>query len=152
MLAEGASAWYAFRWTLDTVARVGGFPQPHTGAGQIIHVLLIVLGVGTLFCALATLTERFVGGQLADALARRREKLFMRRAPRFSLSAPTVLEHRAAAQVRSSRRWAPRPRSSVWSISSRSPARSPRAIAPTAADERMARATTRLSRRPAPRP
>jgi voltage-gated potassium channel len=72
VLAEGVGAWYAFRWALDTAATVGGFPQPHTLAGQIIHVLLIVLGVGTLFYALATLTELFVGGQLAEALADRR--------------------------------------------------------------------------------
>jgi hypothetical protein len=49
VLAEGVGGWYAFRWALDTTATVGGFPQPHTLAGQIIHVLLIVLGVGTLF-------------------------------------------------------------------------------------------------------
>lgn len=72
VLAEGVGAWYAFRWALDTVATVGGFPQPHTLAGQVIHVLLIVVGVGTLFYALATLTEFFVGGQLADVLAARR--------------------------------------------------------------------------------
>jgi voltage-gated potassium channel len=72
VLAEGVGGWYAFRWALDTAATVGGFPHPHTLAGQIIHVLLIVLGVGTLFYALATLTELFVGGQLAEALAARR--------------------------------------------------------------------------------
>jgi voltage-gated potassium channel len=72
VLAEGVGAWYAFRWALDTVATVGGFPQPHTLAGQIIHVLLIVFGVGTLFYALATLTEFFVGGQIADVLLARR--------------------------------------------------------------------------------
>jgi voltage-gated potassium channel len=72
VLSEGVGPWYAFRWSLDTVATVGGFPQPHTVAGQVIHVLLIVLGVGTLFYALATLTEFFVGGQLANVLAGRR--------------------------------------------------------------------------------
>jgi voltage-gated potassium channel len=72
VLAEGVGAWYAFRWALDTVATVGGFPQPHTLTGQMIHVLLIVFGVGTLFYALATLTEFFVGGQIADVLVARR--------------------------------------------------------------------------------
>jgi voltage-gated potassium channel len=71
-LAEGVSAWYAFRWALDTVATVGGFPQPRTTAGQIIHVGLIVLGVGTLFYALATVTEFFVAGHIGDLLAARR--------------------------------------------------------------------------------
>ena len=74
VLAEGVGAWYAFRWALDTAATVGGFRQPHTLAGQIIHVLLIVLGVGTLFYGLATLTELIVGGQLADVLAARRTR------------------------------------------------------------------------------
>jgi voltage-gated potassium channel len=74
VLAEGVGAWYAFRWALDTAATVGGFPQPHTLVGQIIHVLLIVLGVGTLFYGLATLTELIVGGQLADVLAARRTR------------------------------------------------------------------------------
>ena len=43
-------------------------------AGQVIHILLIVLGVGTLFYALATLTEFFVGGELGEVLAGRRAK------------------------------------------------------------------------------
>jgi voltage-gated potassium channel len=71
-LAEHVGAWYAFRWALDTVATVGGFPQPRTVTGQIIHVALIVLGVGTLFYALATMTEFFVAGHLGDLLAARR--------------------------------------------------------------------------------
>ncbi len=71
-LSEHVGAWYAFRWALDTVATVGGFDQPHSLAGQIIHVVLIVLGVGTLFYALATVTEFFVAGHLGDLLAARR--------------------------------------------------------------------------------
>src|SRR6266446_1574326 len=59
-VAESVGPWYSFRWTLDTVATIGGFPQPHTTAGQIVHVGLIVLGVGTLFYALATVVEFFV--------------------------------------------------------------------------------------------
>lgn len=71
-LTEHVDLWYGFRWALDTAATVGGFPQPHTTAGQIIQVLLIVLGVGTLFYALATVTEFFVAGHLGDLLAARR--------------------------------------------------------------------------------
>ncbi len=71
-LTENVGPWYAFRWALDTVATVGGFPQPRTTAGQIIQVALIVLGVGTLFYALATMTEFFVAGHLGDLLAARR--------------------------------------------------------------------------------
>jgi voltage-gated potassium channel len=71
-LTENVSLWYGFRWALDTVATVGGFPQPHTTAGQIIHIALIVVGVGTLFYALATVTEFFVAGHVGDLLAARR--------------------------------------------------------------------------------
>lgn len=71
-LSEHVGFWYAFRWALDTAATVGVFPQPHTLVGQITHVALIVLGVGTLFYALATVTEFFVAGHIGDLLAARR--------------------------------------------------------------------------------
>src|SRR5438132_12418800 len=71
-VAEGVGPWYAFRWTLDTTATVGGFPQPRTTTGQIIHVGLIVVGVGTLFYALAILAEFFATGHLGELLAARR--------------------------------------------------------------------------------
>jgi voltage-gated potassium channel len=75
-LSEDVGLWYAFRWALDTAATVGGFPQPRTTAGQIIHVGLIVVGVGTLFYALATVAEFFVAGHLGDLLgARRTQKM-----------------------------------------------------------------------------
>lgn len=75
-LSEGVGLWYAFRWALDTAATVGGFRQPHTTAGQIVQSALIVVGVGTLFYALATVTEFFVAGHVGDLLdARRRQKL-----------------------------------------------------------------------------
>lgn len=72
VLSEGVGVWYAFRWALDTAATVGGLSEPKTAAGQVIHILLIVLGVGTLFYALATLAEFFVGGELGEVLAVRR--------------------------------------------------------------------------------
>jgi voltage-gated potassium channel len=71
-VSEGDGLWYCFRWALDTAATVGGFPQPHSTAGQIVQVGLTVLGVGTLFYALATVTEFFVAGHLGDLLAARR--------------------------------------------------------------------------------
>ncbi|HEX3519400.1 MAG TPA: TrkA family potassium uptake protein [Solirubrobacteraceae bacterium] len=71
-LSEGSGLWYSFRWALDTAATVGGFPQPHSTAGQIVQVALTILGVGTLFYALATVTEFFVAGHLGDLLAARR--------------------------------------------------------------------------------
>jgi voltage-gated potassium channel len=71
-LSEGVGFWYAFRWALDTAATVGGFPQPHTTTGQILDVALVVLGVGTLFYALATVAEFFVEGHLGAVRAARR--------------------------------------------------------------------------------
>jgi voltage-gated potassium channel len=71
-LSEGVGYWYAFRWALDTAATVGGFPQPASTTGQIVNVALVVLGIGTLFYALALVAELFVAGHLADVLAQRR--------------------------------------------------------------------------------
>src|SRR5437763_10595790 len=68
-VAEGVGPWYAFRWALDTAATVGGFPQPRTTVGQVTHVGLIVVGVGTLFYALATVAEFFAAGHLGELLA-----------------------------------------------------------------------------------
>ena len=71
-LSEGVGFWYAFRWALDSAATVGGFPQPHTVVGQVVRVTLVLVGVGTLFYALATVAEFFVAGHLGDLLAARR--------------------------------------------------------------------------------
>jgi voltage-gated potassium channel len=73
-ITEGKTPWYAFRWTLDTVATIGDFPQPTSTAGQILQVGLVILGVGTLFYALATVTEFFVAGHLGELLAARRKQ------------------------------------------------------------------------------
>jgi voltage-gated potassium channel len=75
-VSEDVGAWYAFRWSVDTAATVGGFPQPHTTFGQVVHVALILVGVGTLFYAVATVTEFFGAGHLGELLsARRRQKM-----------------------------------------------------------------------------
>lgn len=71
-LSQKVSFWYAFRWALDSAATVGGFPQPREVFGQIVQVLLVVLGLGTLFYALAVVAELFVAGHLADLLQLRR--------------------------------------------------------------------------------
>ena len=73
-LSEHVGFWYAFRWALDTASTVGDFPQPRTLAGQIINVCLVLVGVGTLFYALATIAEFFVAGHLGDLLATRRSQ------------------------------------------------------------------------------
>jgi voltage-gated potassium channel len=71
-VSEGVDFWYAFQQALDTAATVGGFPEPHTTAGQIIQVGLVLVGIGTLFYALAIVAELFVAGHLSDVLAARR--------------------------------------------------------------------------------
>jgi voltage-gated potassium channel len=71
-LTEDVSIWDGFTWTLDTVATVGSVPAPRDTGGQLVKDLLIVLGVGTLFYALVTVTEFFVEGHLGGLLAERR--------------------------------------------------------------------------------
>src|SRR3954468_5864083 len=67
-LFEDVSLWRGFLFTLDTVATVGSNPDPPSLGGQITKVLLILLGVGTLFYALVTVTEFFVAGHLGEIL------------------------------------------------------------------------------------
>src|SRR5215211_2902063 len=74
MATEGVGAWRGFIWSLDIMATVGSIPPPDTVAGQAVKVALIVLGVGTLFYGLVTVTEVFVSGHLADLLQARRER------------------------------------------------------------------------------
>jgi voltage-gated potassium channel len=73
-VAEETSLWIGFVWTLDTIATVGSIPSPETTGGQILKVLLIVLGVGTLFYALVALTEFFVAGHVTGLLDERRRQ------------------------------------------------------------------------------
>jgi voltage-gated potassium channel len=72
MLTEGTSVGFGFVWALDTVATVGSIPEPASTSGQILKVILIVLGVGTLFYALVTVAEFFVAGHLSGLLEERR--------------------------------------------------------------------------------
>lgn len=72
MITENVSVWRGFVWTLDTIATVGSIPDPDSTGGQIVKVLLIMLGVGTLFYALVTLAEFFVAGHLGELLEERR--------------------------------------------------------------------------------
>jgi voltage-gated potassium channel len=71
-VSEDLNPWEAFRWSLDIVATVGAAAHPKTTGGEITSTLLIVLGVGTLFYGLVTVTEFFVAGHLAELLHERR--------------------------------------------------------------------------------
>ncbi|MDQ3850364.1 MAG: TrkA family potassium uptake protein [Actinomycetota bacterium] len=72
VLSTERNAWEGFLLALDTVATVGSIPAPHGTGAQLVKVGLIVLGVGTLFYALVTVTEFFVAGHLAEILWTRR--------------------------------------------------------------------------------
>src|ERR671933_2231148 len=74
MATESVGVWRGFIWTLDIVATVGSIPAPETTAGQVVKVALIVLGVGTLFYGLVTVTEVFVSGHMAELLQERRAR------------------------------------------------------------------------------
>jgi voltage-gated potassium channel len=69
---ESVGFWEGFRWALDIAATVGAAAHPKSTGGQITSTLLIVLGVGTLFYGLVTVTEFFVSGHLANLLSERR--------------------------------------------------------------------------------
>lgn len=66
--------WQGFVLALDTVATVGSIPHPTNTGAEIVTVGLIVLGVGTLFYALVTVTEFFVAGHLGQLLEQRRSQ------------------------------------------------------------------------------
>ncbi|HYU59613.1 MAG TPA: TrkA family potassium uptake protein [Solirubrobacterales bacterium] len=74
VITEDVSAWRGFQWTLDTIATVGSIPDPDETRAQVLKVVLIVLGVGTLFYALVTVTEFFVAGHLGGLLSQRRTR------------------------------------------------------------------------------
>jgi voltage-gated potassium channel len=71
-LLEHTSGAYGFEWTIDTIATVGGIPDPPDTAGRALKVGLELLGIGTLFYGLATVAEFFVSGQLSGLLEQRR--------------------------------------------------------------------------------
>ena len=72
-LIEGTSrSAYGFEWTIDTVTTLGSIPDPRDTGGRVLKVGLELLGIGTLFYALATVAEFFVSGQLSGLLEERR--------------------------------------------------------------------------------
>ncbi|MGI8427721.1 MAG: potassium channel family protein [Solirubrobacteraceae bacterium] len=71
-ITEGTSLAYGFVWTLDTVTTLGRIGLPRDTAGRAVAVGLELLGIGTLFYALATVAEFFVSGQLSGLLKERR--------------------------------------------------------------------------------
>ena len=70
--SEGTSVAYGFVRTLDTITTLGSIPDPRDTGGRIVTVGLEMLGIGTLFYALATVAEFVVSGQLSGLLDERR--------------------------------------------------------------------------------
>src|SRR4051794_41096864 len=73
-ITEHENLWDGFLRSLDTVATTGSIPEPDDTGGQIVKVLLTLLGVGTLFYALVSVTELFVAGHLGHLLEERRQR------------------------------------------------------------------------------
>ncbi len=71
-LDEGTSVPYGFLWTVDIITTLGTVPIPSDTVGRVIIVVLALLGIGTLFYAVATVAEFFVSGQLSGVVALRR--------------------------------------------------------------------------------
>jgi voltage-gated potassium channel len=72
MLVEHVSFWVGFLHALDVVATTGAYPPDHSVGVEIIRVILTVLGVGTLFYGLVSVTELLVAGHVSDLLSARR--------------------------------------------------------------------------------
>lgn len=72
MLTDGLSAWVAFLHALDIIATTGAYPPSSDTGSEIVRVVLTVLGVGTLFYGLVSVTELLVAGHVAQLLAARR--------------------------------------------------------------------------------
>jgi voltage-gated potassium channel len=68
------SVWESFVLSLDTVATLGSIPLPHDTAAEVVKVVLLVLGAGTLGYGLITATEFFVAGHLGGVLDERRNQ------------------------------------------------------------------------------
>jgi voltage-gated potassium channel len=56
VLTDGLNAWTAFLHALDIIATTGAYPPQHDTGSEIVRVLLTVLGVGTLFYGLVSVT------------------------------------------------------------------------------------------------
>ena len=68
------NAWDSFDLALGTIATLGAHTPNHRAGAEIVEVVLLILGAGTLAYALVTVTEFFVAGHLGGVLIRRRNQ------------------------------------------------------------------------------
>src|SRR5947208_2920794 len=54
---EGTSYWTGIQRAITTISTLGAMGQPRSVGGQITEVVVITLGVGTLFYLLGTVSE-----------------------------------------------------------------------------------------------
>lgn len=69
---EHVSLWHGVVWAVDVIATIGSLPHPATVGGEVTELVLIALGLGTMFYVLVTGTELFVAGHLSGLLEVRR--------------------------------------------------------------------------------
>ena len=67
-IAEHVTWWHGIVWSVDIVATIGSLPHPDTVAGELVEILLISFGLGTLFYLLFTFVELFVAGHMTGLL------------------------------------------------------------------------------------
>jgi voltage-gated potassium channel len=67
-IAEDVSWWHGIVWSVDIVATIGSLPHPSTVVGELIEIVLISFGLGTLFYLLVTFVELFVAGHMTGLL------------------------------------------------------------------------------------
>ena len=69
---EHESWWRGLQRALDTITTIGSIPHPHSLGGEVTEIVLITLGLGTLFYVLVTVAELFVAGELFGVVEVRR--------------------------------------------------------------------------------
>lgn len=74
ILLEDLSVLDAMYMTVVLISTVGIGASPQTSAGKVLAMLIIFIGVGTLFYAFGTFIEFLIGGYLADLLEERSMK------------------------------------------------------------------------------
>jgi voltage-gated potassium channel len=67
-IAEDVSWWRGIVWSVDIVATIGSLPHPDTVTGELVEIVLISFGLGTLFYLLFTFVELFVAGHMSGLL------------------------------------------------------------------------------------
>jgi voltage-gated potassium channel len=67
-LLEDVSLWRGLNWAVDIIATTGSLGEPKSIGGELVKVVLITLGLGTLFYLLVTMVELFVAGHMSGLL------------------------------------------------------------------------------------